>query len=165
MTGFSSSRDDLVASLRAYTTHLSAQHEALQQLSSTTSHIRETLDAQSAPDISDDLVKRQNELEKYTALCEDAAQDESLIDAALDAANCANEELNAIARSIITIREDSRSLAEEIIHCQAECESLLKQRLQATSDAIRRSAQRRKLDAAYGPAVSHEIPTFMDKQQ
>ncbi len=164
MTGFSSSRDDLVASLRAYTIHLAAQNEALQQVSTTTAQMRSKLTKEENPDISDSLLRRDNEIARYEAL-RDIANQSELLDAALDASNTANEELNSIARSVIALREDSRALAEEILACQSECEALLKQRLEATSDAIHRSVRRRKLDAAYGPAVSHDVPTFMDKQQ
>ncbi len=164
MTGFSSSRDDLVASLRAYTTHLAAQNEALQQVSATTAQMRSKLAKEENPDISDALLKRDNEIARYEALRDSANQSE-LLDAALDASMATNAELNSIARSVIALREDSRALAEDILACQSECETLLKQRLEATSDAIHRSVRRRKLDAAYGPAISHDVPTFMDKQQ
>jgi hypothetical protein len=164
VTDFSSSRDDLVASLRAYTSHLAAQNEALQQVSVTTAQMRSKLTKEENPDISDALLQRDSEIARFEALRDSADQTE-LLNAALAASNTTSEELNSIARSVIALREDSRALAEDILACQSECEMLLKQRLDATSDAIHRSRRRRKLDAAYGPAISHDVPTFMDKQQ
>jgi hypothetical protein len=165
VTGFSSSKDELVASLQAYTTLLAAKNEALLRLSSTTAEVRSTLRDADSPDISDALRRRDREIASYSALCGNSGQDESIVNAALAAANAANDELNVIARSVIAMREDSRALAEEVLSCQSECETLLKSRLAATSKALHRSTQRRKLDAAYGPAINHDTPTFMDKQR
>lgn len=165
MTGFSSSKDELVASLKAYTTLLAAKNEALLRLSSTTAEVRSTLRDSDSPDISDALQRRDRDIARYSSLCGASPKDESIVNAALAAANAANDELSVIARSVVVLREDSRVLADEVLSCQTECEAILKSRLEATSKAIHRSTQRRKLDAAYGPAVSHGTPTFMDKQQ
>ena len=161
---FSSSRDEIIASLKTYTSHLAARNEALSRLSATSSEIRSTLRNANSPDISDALVRRDQDIAYYSALC-DSSQDETVVDAAIDAAHAANDELGDIARSVIALREDSRTLIEDVLASQRESEALMKSRLEATTKAIQQSSKRRKLDAVYGPAVNHETPTFMDKQR
>lgn len=164
MTGFSSSRDELVSSLKAYTSVLAQTNEALSRVWTTSTELRATLSSSDSPDIADALTRRDRDIADYSALC-GAARNKPLIDAAVAAANTANDELGEIARSVIALREDSRSIAEQVLACQSECEALLKSRIEATGKAIRQSTQRRKLDAVYGPAVSHDAPVFMDKQR
>lgn len=163
MTGFSSSRDELVSSLKTYTSLLAARNEALSRVWTTSAEISSTLANTDSPDISEALAHRNQDIARYSALCQ--TQDESLIDAAITTAHSANDEVGELARSVVSLREDSRSLAEKVLACQSECETLLRSRIEATSKAINRSNQRRKLDAAYGPAVRHETPTYMDKQR
>lgn len=165
MTDYSSSREQLVASLKAYTSLLAERNEALSRISATGAVIRSTLGASDTPDISDALRRRDSDIACYSSLCADTARDDSMLSAALAAANSANDELVELAGSVIALREDSRSLADEVLARQSECEALLRTRVEATSKALRRSTQRRKLDAAYGPALNHESPTFMDKQR
>ena len=125
--------------------------------------MRCTLAANDAPNISDALARRDQEIDAFSALAAD--QNEEAIDATIAEASLASGELGELARSVISLREDSRSLAEKVLACQNECEMLLKSRLKATSQRLRQSTQRRKLDAAYGPAVKHDTPWFMDKQR
>ncbi len=163
MTGYCSSRDELVNSLKNYTALLAARNEALSRVWNTSAEMQCALAASDAPDIANALARRQQDIAAFSALV--AAQDEDAIDAAIAEASLANGELGDLAQSVLSLREDSRSLAEKVLACQSECESLLKSRLAATSQRIRQSTQRRKLDAAYGPAVRHDVPRFMDKQR
>ena len=165
MTDFSSSREELVASLKAYTSLLAARNEALERLSATSAEIRSTLSGADTPDISDALRHRDADIARYSSLCAGGAADESALDAAMTAANIANGEMTELARSVVGLREDTRALAEDVLACQNECEALLKARVAATAKALHQSARRRKLDAAYGPALDHKTPAFMDKQQ
>ena len=165
MTGFSSSKDNLLASLKSYTVHLAAQNEALQQLSSTTSEMRSALGKEGAPDISAALNRREQQIARYVELCSSSRADEALVEEALAATEMPNDELNSAAKSVIALREDMLSLTQQIVMCQNDCETLLRTRLESTSEEIQKSARRRKLDAVYGPAISHESPSFMDKQQ
>ena len=163
MTGHSS-REELVASLKAYTSLLTAQNEALARISRTSAEIKSTLSASQTPDISDALRRRERDIAHYSSLCADGAPAESAVHAAL-AASSTNDELAELARAVIALQEDSRSLAQEVLLCQSECEALLKARVEATAKALQQSAHRRKLDATYGPALDRHPPTFVDKQQ
>lgn len=164
MTGHSS-REELVASLKAYTSLLAAQNEALARISRTSAEIRSTLSVSETPDISDALRRREEDIVHYASLCANDAPSDSTVRAALAAAGSANDELATLARSVLALQEDSRWLAQEVLACQSECEALLRERVEATAKALQRSAHRRKLDAAYGPALDHDTPAFMDKQQ
>lgn len=164
MTEFSSSRDELIASLTTYTSLLAARNEALSRLSATSAEVRSTLRNAKSPDISAALQRRDQDITYYSKLCGNKSQEEAAVNAAIAASNAANDELGQIARSVIALHEDSQILMEEVLVCQRECETLLKSRLETTSKALRQSSERRKLDAVYGPAIKHETPTFMDKQ-
>jgi hypothetical protein len=165
LTGFWSSKDELVDSLRAYTSHLAARNKALARIAATSAEIRSTLAAADTPDISDALRRRDADIARFSSLCDIDKTDEAALDAAMQAANAANGELAELARSVVALREDSRALAEDVLACQGECEALLKARVEATAKALRQSTRRRKLDAAYGQAVNHQKPAFVDKQQ
>jgi len=156
----------MVASLRAYTSVLTTRNEALMRLSHTSMEIRSRLKSDDSPDISDVLERRAQDCARFDAACQGAADIETIVDTAIESAQGANDELGELARSVITLQEDSRTLAQDVLACQIECEALLKKRIEATARAIRESSARRKLDAAYGPACKHNhIPMFMDKQQ
>lgn len=163
MTGYRSSKEELVDSLKAYTSLLAARNEALSQVWNTSVEMRSTLAANDRPNISEALERRNQQIAGLSALR--AAPDESEMDAIVSEASLASGEVGELARSVLSLQEDSRSLAERLLECQSECETLLRSRLAATSQAIRQSTQRRKLDAAYGPAVRHDVPTFMDRQR
>lgn len=165
MIGFSSPRDELIASLKTYTSHLAARNEALTRLSVTSSEIQSTLRGMASPDISGALKRRDQDIAHYSSLCDYSSQDEAIVESAIEAAHAANDELGDIAQSVIALREDSRALMEDVLASQRECEALMKSRLEATTKAIQQSSKRRKLDAVYGPAINHETPTFMDKQR
>jgi hypothetical protein len=74
-------------------------------------------------------------------------------------------EAGPLAQTMVSLQAESEAISEEIIECQRECESLLKERLKAAAHALRESIQRRRLDAAYGPACRHSTPSFLDRQQ
>lgn len=164
MTGHSS-REELVASLEAYTSLLTARNEALARISRTSAEIKSTLSTSATPDISDAIRRRDEDIAHYASLCADGAPAESTMQAALAAAGMGNNELAELARCVIGLEEYSRSLAREVLACQSECEALLRARVEATAKALQQSAHRRKLDAAYGPALDREAATFVDKQQ
>lgn len=166
MSGFSSSRDDLLNSLRSYTALLEAKKSALRDISNTSEEMRGVLLGDPVADISGVLERREQDCSRYAALCQSSpVNDDMLIDAAKKLSSAANDEVGKLARSVVSLHEDSCSLAGEILTCQKECETLLKERLEATSLAIKESTQRRKLDAAYGPACKHGTPVYLDKQQ
>ena len=164
MTGYSSQKDDLLSSLKRYTTLFEARKDALAQLSRTSVEMRSTLKSSADVDISGILERRDSECSHFANLC-NSVDIPALVDTAGRAAQNANGEVGNLARSILSLHTDSQTLAQEILTCQGECEAILKKRLEATAHAIRESKQRRKLDAAYGPACKHESPIFLDKQQ
>ena len=165
MTGYSSQKNDLLNSLRRYTSLFEARKDALAQLSRTSAEMRSTLTNSQTADISDVLARRDSDCKYFAEVCHNKIDIPALVDNARRAAESANSEVGNLARSILSIHTVSQTLAEEILTCQSECEAILKKRLEATANAIRESKQRRKLDAAYGPACTHESPIFLDKQQ
>jgi len=165
LTKYSSSQEDIVASLEAYITLLAARNNALSRISDASNDIKSTLKTSDSPNISKALQRRKCDITNYASLCADKEHDRSILAMATELTKTANNELSELARKVIDLREDSRLLAEEVLECQDECKTLLKSRVEATSGAIRRSTQRRKLDAAYGPSIDHHIPTFMDRQR
>lgn len=166
MSGFSSSREELLNSLRSYTTLLEARKSALADLSSTSEEIRGVLRNNPNVDIGGALERREQDCLRYAALCQSyPVNDDALIDAAQKLAVATNDEVGRLASSVLSLHEDSCSLAGEVLSCQKECESLLKERIQATAQAIKESTQRRKLDSVYGPACKHSAPVYLDKQR
>ena len=166
MTDSSSSRKQLLSSLARYTRVLEQRKIALAQLARTSSQMLSTLEHSGTADIGPLLERRGEECVRFGKLCEESRSlDPALADAVDQAAENGNGELGRLAQEALSLRSDSQSLAEEIVACQNRCETVLKTRLAATVRALRESSQRRKLDAAYGPACKHGSPTFLDAHQ
>lgn len=165
MTGYSSQKDDLLNALKGYTSLLQSRKNALAQISRTSAEMRITLESSETADISDILERRESDCKRFADVFENKIDMPALLDTAGRAARNANSEIGELAQYLLTLHTDSQALAKEILACQTDCEAILKKRLEATALAIRESKQRRKLDAAYGPACSHESPIFLDKQQ
>ena len=166
MKRFWSSKDELLACLRSYTSVLEARKSALAELSRTSHQMRSTLQRSKAAEIDKILERREQDCRRYAAACkEEPPGGNALVDAARKAAENAHGELGRAARLALSLHADSLVLAEEIITCQNQCETILKERMAATALALRESSQRRKLDAAYGPACKHGSPVFLDKEQ
>ena len=166
MSDSSSSRKQLLSSLARYTCVLEQRKIALAQLARTSSQMLSTLEHGGSADIGSLLERRGEECVSFGKLCEESrGDDRALADAVDRAAENGNGELGRLARNSLSLRSDSQSLAEEIVACQNRCETVLKKRLAATVRALRESSQRRKLDAAYGPACRHGLPAFLDAHQ
>lgn len=165
MSGFSASREQFVASLRSYTSLLKDRNEALTQISRTSSEMRSTLSGDAEADITSLLERRDQDCARLAGVCGNGVNDDAIISAAKHAAGSANDEMGTLARMAVSLYSDTRTLAQEILTCQTECEAILRTRIEATANAIRESKQRRKLDAAYGPACKHDTPVFLDKQR
>ena len=166
MTGSSSSREELLSSLARHVRVLEERKSALTQLARTSSQMLATLEHGGTGSIGPILERRGEECVRFGKLCEESrADDRVLADAANRAAKNANDEAGRLARKALCLRNDSQSLADEIVACQNRCEEVLKKRLAATARALKESSQRRSLDAAYGPACKHDSPAFLDAHQ
>lgn len=166
MTERSSSKEQLTSSLASYLSLLRERRDTLSCLSRTSAEMRMMLQRDGHSDLDPILERRERECRRLGELCEGAAFDDAaLTEAARGAAAAANDDLRNLAQTVLALQADTQSLARELIACQGQCESVLKDRIQATRGALKQSSQRRKLDAAYGPAVKHDTPAFLDKQQ
>ncbi len=160
-----SSRDELLECLRGYAVALQARKGALARLSRTSCQIRSKLESGRTVNLDDMLERREQECQQYAAACEEGPQGDNALLEAAESAEHATDELGETARTVLSLHTDSKVLAGEIIACQNQCEKMLKERMEATSRALRESSHRRRLDAAYGPACKHGTPVFLDKQQ
>ncbi len=165
MTEFASPREELLASLKRYTTGLRQRRNILAQLSQTSSEMCSALQHDPASDIEVFLRERDAQTNRYAALSGGPSVDETFIHIARRAAEAAGGELSALGNLALSLHSEAQSLAEEILARQAECEAIIKERIQSVTQELRESKQRRKLDAAYGPACRHGSPVFLDKQQ
>lgn len=159
-------RDDIAVALKTYACSLEERNAVLADLAQVSREMRSMLETDSAADIRDVLARREQECLRYASLCTgQTMSDEVLIRRAQDAACCGDSGLSSLGVSVLSLYEDAQMMAEEIMGCQGECESILRTRLQATSKALKQSAQRRRLDAVYGPAHRHDVPVFMDHKK
>jgi len=166
LTEFTSTREELLASLSKYKSLLEQRKQALTQLSSTSAEMRSVLCSDIAPDIGDLLERRESECRHLeTVNPREAGTDKAILRAAKALAANTSDELGRLASSAVSLYADTQNLGREVLTCQAECEAILKDRIDATAQAIRESKQRRRLDAVYGPACKHRAPAFIDKQQ
>jgi predicted RNase H-like nuclease (RuvC/YqgF family) len=162
---FSSPTNDILYSLKHYTSHLEAKNEALAELSRTSTWLSSMLEQDGGASVEDVLEQRERQCERLMELCAgDNPESEALVSSARHLAESSKDELGQAARTLLALNSRYEALSKEIMTCQQKCETILKSRLEATSRALRQSVQRRKLDAAYGPACRHDTPTFMDKQ-
>lgn len=165
MSGFSSSRDQLLSSLKSYNELLKARQEALSQISKTSTELRSALQDGNTAGVDIALQRRDQDCTRLAPLCRPGIDEDAIIDAVKRATTSANDELGRLSQVVLTLHEDSHTLTQDILACQAECENLLKNRIESVGAALKQSSQRRKLNATYGPAHKHEVPVFLDKQR
>jgi hypothetical protein len=147
---------DLV-SLRHYSSILENRVSILSALACTSDQLRVTLRDNPLVNIGSLLRQRDGECRQLAHYADCAAP------SALDTDR--RDELGDASRQARSLELEARTLSERIMACQTECETLMKTRLDSISKAIRQSNQRRKLDAAYGPAFNTYTPVYLDRQR
>jgi hypothetical protein len=157
--------DELVSAIRRRIVLLEARRDALTDLSVASGELRSRLRDAPVEDIGSILNARERDCHRLASLGPNTPQEWDDAETTRQITEGMNGEAGALARTVVALQSDSEVLAEEILDCQRECEALLKQRLRVAAGALRESRQRRKLDAAYGPACRHASPSFLDKQQ
>ncbi|MCL5103069.1 MAG: hypothetical protein M1133_02990 [Armatimonadetes bacterium] len=166
MSEMASGRRDTLASLRSFASLLEERNLALARLSDVGREMRVTLQRDPSADIRAILERRQEECVKFASISRGRnAGEHALLREAERAADGTDGASKATAVWVLELHADAQALADEVMTCQAECEAILKERLKSVSKALRTSAQRRKLDAAYGPAHRHDTPVFLDRQR
>lgn len=162
----STSPDELSTCLRRYTTFLRERNEALSALYATSEQMRSVLERVTSPDVDSLLTRREQDCARFAATA--AAENKSdafTFESVRALPQCSGGEIGVLVSSAEDLRTNYDDLARKVLICQTECETLLRQRLQAVADALRQSTQRRKLSAAYGPAHKPGTPMFLDRQQ
>lgn len=152
-----------VDTLKTFAAFQKERNEALSDLVRTSSEMRAVLENDPACDIRELLYNREKQCLKYAEICRDQRNVEQLVREAQSAACCGERESANAGMLVLSLHEDAQDMAEQIMTCQSECETILRNRLKTTAKALQQSAQRRRLDAAYGPAHKHTTPVFMDK--
>lgn len=152
-------------SLEDYAVLLGRRREALAKLAGTGCEILSTLTTDPLADIEDLLERREGECRRFSALNNQLPPDEpELLDSARSLQS-EQDEAGAVARRVLSLSDDCWTLADQVMRSQADSEAIMRCSLEATARSIRESAQRRKLDTAYGPACRHHSPVFLDTQQ
>jgi len=151
---------DPTAPLERHTAILQARKDALERLLATSAEVRAALE--SNQDIGELLERRERECRSFAALCQ---ENEDIPDLAPIAIGDDRDPASEAARHAISLDRDIQRLGEQILACQAECQAIMRARLDALAGAIRESVQRRRFESAYGPACSQDTPVFLDKQQ
>lgn len=151
--------------LAAYAGLLRRRRDALARLAGTGCEILSALTTDPLADIGELLERREGECRRFSALNSQSPSDEpALLDSARSLQFEQDEE-GAVARRVLSLSDDCWKLADQIMRSQADSEAIMRCSLEATARSIRESAQRRKLDTAYGPACRHHSPVFLDTQQ
>ncbi len=161
----SASTDDVATQLAEYLARLRARHDALVQLSRTSSEMVSVLRDDPLADVSTLLGQREDQCKQLGALRPVGLAAENRLIGAARQLQAGGGETGAICSAVLAMQTACAELIEHIQACQIECETMMRLGIEATSRAIRESVQRRKLDAVYGPACRHDTPVFMDKQQ
>jgi hypothetical protein len=158
--------ETIVDTLARYSQTLRARVSALEALLQTNVQILNALKATSTPDIGDLLERRDADCKLIadTGLPSDD-NEESLLALARAAVGSSSRNVSTLARRVLADRDRAQELAVQIMTTQSECETLLKRHLQAAAAALRKSARKRQLSAAYGPAMRENTPAFMDHQR
>jgi hypothetical protein len=155
-----------MVALKTYESAFRERNIVLAALTVASREMRAILEHDATADIAHLLALREQECLKYAELCSHSTiTDSVMVSNAEAAARSGDSALAALGLSVLSLYEDAQELAKEIMTCQAECETILRNRLQATANALKQSRQRRKLDAVYGPAHRHDIPVFMDHKK
>jgi hypothetical protein len=164
---YQTTRDALLKALKQYSSVLEERKAALAAISHTTTQIKQAISADGEIQLDIVLNQRGLEIGNYEQVNSRIGDElDRLIDAAQRCASDTSDEMYRTASSLIAMKAEQQSLAQNVLACQQECETMLKARLDVTAKAIRESRRRRKLDSAYGPAISHKSqPLFMDKQR
>lgn len=165
MNSRSTSNEELLASLSNYAYLLQERKDALVHLSRTSEEVRSILVRDPTADIGPILSRREQDCRSLESVFGGSRSDTLVIGAAQRASASPDARMSNLAHLILALHAELQTLAEKVLACQNECETILKQRLEATARALRDSTQRRRLDATYGPACRHETPTFLDKQR
>ncbi|MEN6355584.1 MAG: hypothetical protein ABFD83_00715 [Armatimonadota bacterium] len=164
MTEHSSTRAD-ASRIRDYIALLEEKNKHLISIAQSSLSLRTALDHDLSESIDSILAQRGQQCLEFVEICRQTRDDEALIETARNAVGQADGQLRHAASELLVQKSKSDSLAQEILDCQKQCEIILKSRLESTSRALKTSVQRRKLDAAYGPAHKHAVPNFLDKQR
>ncbi|MCE5314865.1 MAG: hypothetical protein ABFD49_05905 [Armatimonadota bacterium] len=164
MSEYSSSKQDVVSHLREYITVLEAKNAGLTALSQSSNSLKIALEHDLDSSIKSILKQRGRQCKSIAAVCKQTKDNKKLMEFAQALAERDNGDIGRVAQMLIEQQSKSDSLAEEVLACQKQCETLMKSRLDTLSHALKSSVQKRKLNAAYGPACKHATPTFMDKQ-
>jgi hypothetical protein len=166
VSSFSSSREQILASLKHYSKVMRDKNEALLELQKTSQDMKSTLKTSDLPGISEIINKREKQCIKAAKAFEAQKLDLSmLIEFARRASDDTNDELYVMASNLAEMQTYSNSMAESILSYQQECEHILRRRLESTGEAINNSVKRRRLDSAYGPAHTGTNPRYIDKQR
>lgn len=157
---------EAIAALKTCEQSFGERADVLAALADASRQMLTRLENDASADIRDLLALRELKGHEYAGMCaRQTASDDAMVSRAETAAKSGDRELSALGVSLLSMFAQAQDLAKEILTCQAECETILRTRLQATAKALRQSAQRRKLDAAYGPAHRHDVPIFMDHKK
>ena len=166
MSGVPSAQHELITSLRRYTLFIKERNAALVTLFRTSEQVRARLHQDPSPDIDALLDQRERDCMRFAGVAaKENKTDAFAFESLRQNADSASGEIGALTRSAVELQADYDALAQQILLCQSECEAIFRERLEATANALRESVQRRKLDAAYGPACKRRPPVFLDKQQ
>lgn len=167
MSAYQTTRDALLDALKQYSSVLEERKAALGAISHSTGLMKQALGVEEIVDINPVLDQRGREIKNYERVSSKIGNElDRLIDAARRCASDSSDEIYRTASSLIAMQAEHQSLAENVLTCQQECETMLRARLDDTAKAISESRHRRKLDSAYGPAISHRRePVFLDKQR
>ncbi|MCE5323126.1 hypothetical protein LLG46_07400 [bacterium] len=165
MMGHSTSNESLISQFKEYKALIDAKNEGLDALSQSNKSLLLALKNDLTDSINVILKRRSKQCENMHTLCRRLDDDGSVLKLARDIASSDGGDLGCLARDLLAEKEKTDLAAEKILSDQMACISLMKSRLEATSVALKRSVQKRKLIAAYGPTSGQSTPTFLDKQR
>ena len=166
MSGVPSAEHELMTSLRRYALFLKERNATLVALFRTSEQVRARLHQDPSVGIDALLEQRERDCTRFSDVAAKQNKADAFVFESLRrGADAAGGEIGELTRSAVELQADYDGLAQQILLCQSECEAIFRQRLEATASALRESVQRRRLDAAYGPACKRRPPVFLDKQQ
>ena len=166
MSGASAGQQELVASLRRYTSYLEERNAAVTELLRSSENLCSHLRNDPSSDIDAVLNQRENHCRRFVELADtENKTDASAVVSLRGDATETSDELRALTSGVESLQAQCQSLTQSILVCQSECEAILRGQLQATAHALRQSVHRRKLDAAYGPACKRQSPVFLDRER
>jgi hypothetical protein len=154
-----------VPAIRQRIALLEARKEVLEDLSRVSTDMRSRLRDDLNADVGSILDKREQNCRRLASLAASGPHEWGDMETTRQAGEEMSGEADAHARTVLALQSESEALLEQILECQRECESVMKERLDAAARALRESGQRRKLNAAYGPACKHSTPAFLDKRR